>query len=186
MAGEAHLPPRAGPRPRTSTELPHCQLDQQPGDGRYVDAILAEALTWPCMLGGPSALSVEGARALTLAAGTAGGPPGAFMAGQEFCHVHAQGDFSLHATLPPHLAARAERAGWAEPHFLVRAGRAPATVVMLYAPRDEAERDVVLGLVRASYEFALGASGQPIARPYEARPAGAPVRGKEQPCPSLS
>jgi hypothetical protein len=26
---------------------------------------------------------------------------------------------------------------------------------MLYAPRDRAEQDVVLGLVRASYEFAL-------------------------------
>jgi hypothetical protein len=27
---------------------------------------------------------------------------------------------------------------------------------MLYAPRDEAESDVILRLVRASYEFALG------------------------------
>jgi hypothetical protein len=26
---------------------------------------------------------------------------------------------------------------------------------MLYAPRDEAERDIILRLVRASYEFAL-------------------------------
>jgi hypothetical protein len=73
---------------------------------------------------------------------------------REFCHVHAQGDFSLHATLPLLLAAAAERAGWAEPHFLVHTGQAPATAVMLYAPRDDLERDVVLRLVRASYEFA--------------------------------
>jgi hypothetical protein len=83
------------------------------------------------------------------------GPKEAFMIGREFCHVHAQGDFSLHAALPLPLAAAAERAGWAEPHFLVHAGRAPATIVMLYAPRDLSEQDVVLGLVRASYEFAL-------------------------------
>jgi hypothetical protein len=45
--------------------------------------------------------------------------------------------------------------GWAEPHYLVAAGLAHATLVMLYAPRDRAEHDVVLGLIRASYEFAL-------------------------------
>lgn len=154
-AGQPHLPPRAGARPRTSTELPHCQLDQQPEDSRYVDAILVEASSWPSVLGGPSAISVEGARALMLDASVAAGPKEAFMVGQEFCHVHAQGDFSLHAALPLTLAAAAERSGWAEPHFFVRTGQAPATIVMLYAPRDRAEQDVVLGLVRASYEYAL-------------------------------
>ncbi|GAC1307104.1 MAG: hypothetical protein NVSMB16_03230 [Acidimicrobiales bacterium] len=120
-----------------------------------MDAILAEALTWMAVLGGPSEISVDGARALTLDDSTPGGPAEAFMVGREFCHVHAQGDFSLHATLPVPLAIAAERAGWAEPHFLVHSGQAPPTVVMLYAPRDELERDVVQRLVRASYEFAL-------------------------------
>jgi hypothetical protein len=155
MTEQPHLPPRAGSRPRTTNEIPHSQLDQQPGDGRYVDAILTEAMTWPSVGAQESAISVEGARALTLDARTAAGPVDAFMIGCEFCHVHAQGDFSLHATLPLPLAAAAERAGWAEPHFLVRTGQAPATVVMLYAPRDDLERDVVQRLVRASYEFAL-------------------------------
>jgi Family of unknown function (DUF5519) len=160
MQAQQCLPTRSGPRPRTSTELPQCQLDQQPGDSRHVDAILAEALTWPSVEKLPSVISVEGAQALTLDAGNSNGPAEAFMAGREFCHVHAQGDFSLHATLPLPLAAAAERAGWAERHFLVQTGQAPPTVLMLYAPRDELERDVVLGLVRASYEFALAADGQ--------------------------
>ena len=160
MEGQLELPRRAGPRPRTSAQLPHCQLDQQPGDSRHVDAILAEALTWPSVEGQPSVISVEGARALTLDAGRTNGPAESFMAGREFCHVHAQGDFSLHATLPLPLAAAAERAGWAERHFLVQTGQAPPTVLMLYAPRDELERDIVLGLVRASYEFALAADSQ--------------------------
>ena len=49
----------------------------------------------------------------------------------------------------------AELAGWAEPHYLVHTGQAPPTVVMLYAPRDETEREVILRLVRTSYEYAL-------------------------------
>jgi Luciferase len=155
MAGKPHLPLRSGLRPHTSAEIPHCQLDQQPDDSRHVDAILAEALSWPSVLRGPSGISLEGARALTLDAHSATGPKEAFMVGEEFCHVHAQGDFSLHAALPLPLAIAAERAGWAEPHFFVRTGRAPATIVMVYAPRDCAEQDVVLELVRASYEFAL-------------------------------
>lgn len=159
----SELPLRAGTRPRTTTELPHSQLDQQPNDSRHVDALLAEALTWPFVLGGQSAISVEGARALSLDADAASGPPEAFLINREFCHVHVQGDFSLHAALPLPLAAEAERAGWAEPHYLVATGRAPATVVMLYAPRDRAERNVVLGLVRASYEFAL--IPDPLAKP---------------------
>ena len=148
MASQPHLPQRAGSRPSTSTEIPHRQLDQQPGDSRHVDAILAEASTWPAVLGGPSSISVEGARALTLDESTAPGPKEAFMVDREFCHVHAQGDFSLHAALPLPLAAAAESEGWAELHFLVHTGRAPATIVMLYAPRDSAEQDVVLGLVQ--------------------------------------
>lgn len=156
MSVQLQLPPRAGDRPRTSTEIPHSQLDQQPVNSGHVESIYAEALTWPSVQAQPSAISVDGARALTLDADTAAGPAEAFMAGQEFCHVHSQGDFSLHATLPLPLAAAAERAGWAEPHFLVHTGQAPATVVMLYAPRDDLELGVILRLVRASYEFAIG------------------------------
>lgn len=161
MTSEVDLPRRAGTRPRTTDAFPHSQLDQQPADSRHVEAILAEALSWPAVVGRPSEISVEGARALTLDDSVAGGTAEAFMVGKEFCHVHAQGDFSLHTTLPVPLAEAAERAGWAEPHFLVHTGQAPATVVMVYAPRDEREREVVLRLVRASYEFALAPSPTP-------------------------
>lgn len=152
MTDVLELPARAGSRPLTSNEIPHSQLDQQPSDSRYVDDILSEAATWPSVQEGPSRISVEGARALILDTDAADAPQA--LVGQEFCHVHAQGDHSLHAVLPLPLAGAAEQAGWAEPHFLVRTGQAPPTVVMIYAPRDEIERDVVLGLVRASYEFA--------------------------------
>src|SRR4051812_2220355 len=148
------LPLRAGDRPRATATLPHSQLDQQPASTRDLDSVLAEAATWPHVTIQPSRIAVEGSRALVLTDDTDTGPTEAFMIGREFCHGHAGGDSSLHAALPTPLATAAQRAGWAEPHYLVHTGQAPSTVVMLYAPRDQAERDIVLRLVRASYEFA--------------------------------
>lgn len=52
------------------------------------------------------------------------------------------------------LPAEAVEAGWAEPHPVALRGLIPPTAVMLYAPRDEAELDVIEGLVRASHAFA--------------------------------
>lgn len=158
MLTHQELPTRRGTRPRTTSTIPQAQIDQQPDDARHVDAILAEAATWPSVHQTTSGISVEGARALALDPSAAGGPAEAFMVGQEFCHVHAGGDHSLHLMLPVPLAEAAARAGWAEPHFFVLTGQAPPTVVLVYAPRDDDERDVVLGLVRASYDFARGES----------------------------
>jgi len=152
------LPARAGTRPLTTSTFPHAQVDQQPDDERHLDAILGEAAGWPSVRRTSSGISVEGSRALALDPHAAGGPADAFMVGREFCHAHAGGDLSLHATLPVPLAEHAVHAGWAEPHFLVRTGQCPPTVVLLYAPRDDDEREVVLGLVRASYDFARGES----------------------------
>lgn len=151
----SELPQRTGARPSTSDHIPHSQLDQQPDDRALTDAVIDEARSWPHVREQESGISVEGARALALDSAAAG-PAEAFMIGSEFCHAHAQGDFSFHMALPPDLAAEAERAGWAEPHFLVRTGQVPATIVMIFAPRDDAERATVLELVRASYRFALG------------------------------
>lgn len=159
------LPLRAGPRPRTTTQIPHSQLDQQPGDRSRLDDLLAVAGAWPGVSETPSEISVAGARALVLGSQAPVGPPEAFLAGYEFCHGHAGGDFSLHACLPPALAAQTERMGWGEPHFLVRTGQLPPTVVMLYAPRDEIESQVVLDLLHESDQFAHTSSPAPEKRP---------------------
>jgi hypothetical protein len=55
--------------------------------------------------------------------------------------------------LPTETVAEAVAAGWAEPHPVALRGLIPPTAVMLYAPRDEAELDVIETLVRASYAF---------------------------------
>ena len=74
----------------------------------------------------------------------------------EFAHVHPAHDGSLHAKLPPALAQAAAEAGWAEPHPMAARRGPPITNMMLYGPRDDAELDVVVELVRWSYRFARG------------------------------
>lgn len=78
------------------------------------------------------------------------------MAGREFAHLHPRPDESAHAMLPPEVAARAVEAGWAEPHPMARLGFLASNAVMIYAPRDLAEVEVVYGLLVASYRFAGG------------------------------
>jgi hypothetical protein len=56
--------------------------------------------------------------------------------------------------LPAGTVAAAVDAGWAEPHPMALRGAIPPTAVMLYAPRDESELDVIEGLVRSSLAFA--------------------------------
>jgi hypothetical protein len=154
------LPPRAGSRPRATPTNPHTQLDQQPADPGVVDELARRVFALPGVIERPSAISVPGARALTLAPDEPTGPPEAFMIDREFAHLHPAPDHSLHAMLPPPLADEAVEAGWAEVHPVARLGLIPPTAVMLYAPRDEDELAVIEQLVPASHAFAR-AEGQP-------------------------
>jgi hypothetical protein len=148
------LPTRAGERPRTTPTNPHTQLDQQPADLRWVEELADRVFALPGVLDEPSRISVPGARALILAPDEPTGPPEAFLIEREFAHLHPAPDHSLHAMLPPELVDQAIDAGWAEHHPVALRGLIPRTAVMLYAPRDEAELDVIESLVRASHAFA--------------------------------
>ncbi len=80
----------------------------------------------------------------------------AFIKDNEFAHVHPSYDGSMHMMLPEDVAHEVVQKGWGEPHPLVPEGRMPPTLVMVFGPRDEAELNVVLQLVDASYKFARG------------------------------
>jgi hypothetical protein len=151
------LPLRTGARPRTTPTNPHTQLDQQPTDSRLVEELARRAFALPGVVEEPSGISVPGARALVLAPSEPAGPREAFLIGREFAHLHPDPDHSLHAMLPPETVTEAVAAGWAEPHPVALRGLIPPTAVMLYAPRDEEELDVIEGLVRASHAFARSA-----------------------------
>ena len=148
------LPARAGDRPRTTPTNPHTQLDQQPTDLSWVEELAERVFALPGVIEEPSGISVPGARALVLAPGEPTGPPEAFLIDREFAHLHPAPDHSLHAMLPTETVDEAVEAGWAEPHPVALRGLIPRNAVMLYAPRDEAELDVVEGLIQASHAFA--------------------------------
>ena len=84
------------------------------------------------------------------------GPREAFLVGREFAHIHPPPEGSLHVALPPSLASEAIERGWAEIHPVARLGLIPGNVVMVYAPRDDAEVQVVVALVRSALAFARG------------------------------
>lgn len=147
------LPIRKGPRPATGPAVPHQQLSQ------IAPVALQEEL-WRRMTGlagvrtGPSGISFPESRALHLA--RPGSDPTAFLVDAEFAHLHGPDDGSLHLCLPLERVADVERAGWGELHPVARAGKRPGTLLMVFGPRDEAELDVVWGLVRESHAFAVG------------------------------
>ena len=164
------LPARTGPRPTTTPTNPHTQLDQQPSDPTISDRLAERLFALAGVQERESAISVPGARALWLDDSLSGGPPEAFLIGREFAHMHPGADHSLHAMLPPDLAEEAVLTGWAEQHPVARRGLIPANAVMLYAPRDDAELDVVTRLIEASFEFAS-----------TARPDGTPEPRRQNP-----
>lgn len=149
------LPRRNGPRPRTTPTNPHTQLEQNP-DPALVDELARRVFALPGVEERPSAISVPGARALWMGEEIPAGPREAFMIGREFAHIHPMPDGSLHAALPPEVAEEAIEKGWAEQHPVARMGYIPRNVVMIYAPRDQEEIEIVAGLVAESHRYAGG------------------------------
>ena len=152
---ESVLPKRSGSRPRTTPTNPHTQLEQNP-QSEMVEELAQRVFALPGVEERPSAISVPGARALWLQEDVSTGPQEAFMIGREFAHIHPTTDGSLHAALPPEVAQEAIGKGWAEQHPVARMGYIPPNVVMIYAPRDAQEIEVVAGLVVEAYRYASG------------------------------
>ncbi|GAB3832003.1 luciferase family protein [Dactylosporangium cerinum] len=145
-------PVRSGSRPTTTgREIPHDQLDQF-----SPPAIRAELVRWakalPGVFTGPSQVSEPSSLALRLH--RPGGLWEAFLlpSRDEFGHIHRAG--FLHLTLPRPLIAPLAEAGWLEAHPISRRPEWPDTIVMLYAPRDPAELDVVAAALHASWQQA--------------------------------
>ena len=62
--------------------------------------------------------------------------------------------------LPQDAVPKIVDLGWAEPHPMAAAGVIPSTAVMVYAPRNSAEIETVLDLLRLSFDFACGKLGR--------------------------
>lgn len=149
------LPYRAGQKPDTTPTNPHQQLNQNAPAEIYT-ALIDRAFAFPGVERRPSLISVPGAQALHLAPDVSAGPREAFMIQREFAHVHPPYDGSLHLMLPLNTVKEVLAKGWGEPHPVVRLGMIPPTAVMVYAPRDADELEVVLRILATSYHFASG------------------------------
>jgi len=143
------LPRRRGPRPRTTSRIPHAQLDQQPTDPAIIELLARKIFGLPGVHRGPSGVSVPGASAAIIedAVVTAG----EFLVGREFAHIHPAPDHSLHVALPAPLADHVIELGWAERHMLAGTDGVPIGTVMVYAPRDAEESAIVAAIVESGY-----------------------------------
>lgn len=156
------IPPRAGPRPRTIPRAPHSQIDQltTPVLRRELSELLVQAVaTMDAVRLGPSMRAPPGTIGFHLAPGHPRGDDRCFLLGQEFAHVHVEDDGSLHAILPEPLRSDAIAAGWAEPHPLAGQPTVSPDTVMLYAPRDRDEAEIIIDLLRQSLANAKGQGG---------------------------
>ena len=146
---------RAGARPRTTPTNPHTQLDQN-APPALQEQVFSAARELPGVVVGPSHVSVPGARAFHLPACAHPADAG-FMVAHEFAHLHPARDGSLHMSLPPDIVELVVDNGWAEYHPLAGQHGLPRNIVMVYGPRDDAELEIVLALVRASHAGACRA-----------------------------
>lgn len=104
----------------------------------------------------PSRISFPGARGFTVRDGSSNAQ--AFLVPEvgEFAHLHPEHDGSLHMALPVELATDVTAQGWGRPHMWAGTRLSPG-FVMVFGPRDEAELEVVFGIVAASYASARDA-----------------------------
>jgi phospholipase/carboxylesterase len=153
VAGRFLTTRRNGPRPLTRAGLPHEQLEQWAPPIIAAD-LIERSLGLPFVRSRQSRMALAGSCALSLPDDHANGPSEAFIDDHEFCHLHPLPKGSLHLTLPYDVRLNAIDFGWAEPHPAVRSGAVTDCLVMVYAPRDREELEMVLRLISFSYEFA--------------------------------
>jgi hypothetical protein len=149
------FPQRRGSVPTTTTQNPQQQLDQIPDRANY-DAFRQIVEAWPGVIKAPSMRAPHGTIGLYLDPKEAKGPREAFLLGTEFAHLHPLPDGSLHMVLPPDVHAAAIAAGWGLPHPMAGLPSVSSQTILIFAPRDAAERDVVADLIRAAEGFARG------------------------------
>jgi hypothetical protein len=144
------LPERTGPRPKIAGIAPQRQLDQQGCPQMY--QILRTSLE-NLAVRHPNFFRVDTScfekKGLALFARDPINPT----CRGEICHVH-HSDRSMHMNLHPDDAKVVLEKGWGERHPLARGGwmkaYVPREFIMVYAPRDRRELDVVCRIIEAA------------------------------------
>lgn len=143
------LPQRSGPRPATRGIAPHRQINQ------FCSTSIFEKLSTAIKELARENIHLEEGTSCFEKHGTGlfSNFPKRRTCRGEICHAHPS-DGSLHLTLHPADAKTMLEAGWGERHPLAKGGWfekfVPGGFVMIYAPRDEQELEVVMELIRAA------------------------------------
>jgi len=150
------LPKRSGPRPKIVGIAPQRQIDQ-PGCPQMYHRLrkalekVADKQTEILRIG-TSCFEKKGLALFALQ------PINPTCRG-EICHIH-HSDRSMHMNLHPDDAKVVLEKGWGERHPLARGGwmktYVPREFVMVYAPRDRIELDVICRIIEAAGFWACG------------------------------
>ena len=147
------LPTKSTPRPITTPNVPHIQLNVQTNPAMN-DALLRQVSQMPGVVLRDTIISLPGTIGFWVDNAVPVTRPEFIVAGREFAHMHPDG--SLHASLPVELAAHAVDKGWAVPHPWSDTRPGMAGFVMIYTPNTADELQVVIELVQASFDFVTG------------------------------
>ncbi len=140
---------REGERPETTNTNPHEQLTQTPNLETH-EYFKLKLFDFDKVQRRPSIISVPGSEALWLDEGQPCNCENGFMVGREFAHIHPAYDGSLHVALSEEDFKIVIDANWGEKHPLAGQGFIPATIALVYAPRNIEEMDEVMKIVNAS------------------------------------
>ena len=150
------LPLRNGPPPRVYPGPPQHQLDQLPAEREW-RATREMFSAWQTADRGASRRAAPGTLGLYIPKNDERASSAeAFLLGNEFAHHHPFEDGGLHLVLPPAWHAATIKKGWAVPHTLAGQPTVSHLTLLIFAPRDADERDVVRRLIEASESFARG------------------------------
>ena len=150
------LPIRNGGQPRVYPGPPQHQLDQLPTEDEW-RATREMFSAWQTADQSVSRRAAPGTLGLFIPeSDDKASSSEAFLLGNEFAHHHPKGDGGLHLVLPPAWHAATIKKGWAVPHTLAGQPTVSRLTLLIFAPRDADERDVVRRLIEVSESFARG------------------------------
>lgn len=150
---DTKLPNRNGPRPQTTSGVPHIQIGVSEHEA-LTKQFLQKVARIPGVDIRATVISLPGAKGFWLGNTLPVAQQEAIVRGREFAHIHPDG--SLHASLPPTLAKQAIKAGWAISHPWSKKREGMDGFVMLYTPQTEDEMKIVFQLTLASYNYVTG------------------------------
>lgn len=154
MTRDIELPTRAGNPPQIGLVPPQLQFSDL-GSEEIREAMKQWAFTaFPNVSEHDTLISVPSSRAMWLDESVPAAHKDAFMPGQnsrEFCHLHEDG--SLHAVVSNETEEEILQKGWGVRHMYYDRG---VKEMLVYAPRNTEEVEVVKNIVAASFRYASG------------------------------